>query len=109
MRRQLFCLVLTVVVLALAGRASADLVGYWKLDEGSGTTASDSSGNGNDGQLVGSPAWPTGVFGGAPHFPPSPDTVVVPHGSLPTPDGALPACVLAHHYPTRTGHRSPIT
>ncbi|MCD4819135.1 MAG: T9SS type A sorting domain-containing protein [Candidatus Cloacimonetes bacterium] len=29
----------------------SDLVGYWKLDEGSGQVAGDSSGNGNDGQL----------------------------------------------------------
>ena len=33
------------------------LVGWWKLDESSGTTASDSSGNGNNGTLNGSPVW----------------------------------------------------
>jgi hypothetical protein len=33
------------------------LVGYWKFDEGSGTTASDASGTGNDAALVDSPAW----------------------------------------------------
>ena len=30
-----------------------DLIGYWKFDEGSGTTAADASGNGNTGNLVG--------------------------------------------------------
>lgn len=33
------------------------LVGYWKFDEGSGVTAKDSSGNGNDGTLVNGPTW----------------------------------------------------
>lgn len=33
------------------------LVGYWKMDEGTGTTTADSSGNGNKGTLVNSPKW----------------------------------------------------
>jgi hypothetical protein len=45
-----------------AARADIDsgLVGQWKLNEGSGLTAADSSGNGNDGTIVqtgSSPAW----------------------------------------------------
>lgn len=35
------------------------LVGYWKFNEGSGTEAHDSSGGGNNGTLVNSPAWRT--------------------------------------------------
>jgi len=35
----------------------AGLVGYWRLDDGSGTTATDSSPVGNDGQLQGDPTW----------------------------------------------------
>ena len=35
--------------------APASLVAYWKFDEGSGTTVSDSSGNGNTGTLVNGP------------------------------------------------------
>ena len=38
----------------------SDLVGHWKLDESSGTNASDSSGNGHDGTVTngsGTPAW----------------------------------------------------
>jgi hypothetical protein len=46
-----------------ASLSSADitsgLVGYWKLDDGVGTTAVDSSGRGNHGTLVGSPIWTT--------------------------------------------------
>jgi hypothetical protein len=33
------------------------LVGYWKLDEGTGTTAADSSGHGHNGTLTNSPTW----------------------------------------------------
>jgi hypothetical protein len=39
------------------------LVGLWKFDEGSGTTATDSSGNGNTGTLIGSPTWVNGKLG----------------------------------------------
>jgi hypothetical protein len=48
-------------VLGLASAASADLVGWWKLDDGAGTVAKDSSGNGYDGTFVGSPKWATGM------------------------------------------------
>jgi len=37
----------------------SNLKGYWKLDEGSGTTAADSSGNGNNGTLTNGPSWGT--------------------------------------------------
>jgi hypothetical protein len=40
------------------------LVGRWKLDEGSGTSAADSSGAGNNGALTG-PAWVTTGYPGA--------------------------------------------
>ncbi len=39
------------------------LVGYWKFDEGSGTTGSDSSRYGNNGTLVSNPAWVNGIAG----------------------------------------------
>ena len=35
---------------------TSDLVAYWKFDEGTGLTASDSSGNGNHGTLVNGPS-----------------------------------------------------
>ncbi|MBS4027752.1 MAG: tandem-95 repeat protein [Ignavibacteriales bacterium] len=37
----------------------ANLKGYWKFDEGSGTTTADASGNGNTGTLVNGPTWIT--------------------------------------------------
>jgi len=42
--------------------------GYWSLDEGSGTVAADSSGNGNHGTLLGSPTWTAGINGSALDF-----------------------------------------
>ena len=41
------------------------LAGWWKFDETSGSTASDSSGNGNTGTLNGSPTWAPGMDNGA--------------------------------------------
>jgi hypothetical protein len=38
-------------------------VGYWKMDEGSGTTTVDASGNGNNGTLSGTTAWNNGKYG----------------------------------------------
>jgi len=58
-----------VLGLNLTNTASAELVGWWKLDEGSGTTAYDSSGNGNDASFKGAPAWvEDGKFGKALKF-----------------------------------------
>ncbi|NIP26852.1 MAG: hypothetical protein GWN67_21510 [Phycisphaerae bacterium] len=41
------------------------LVGWWKLDEGSGNTATDSGDKGLDGYLVGDTSWVDGIVGGA--------------------------------------------
>jgi hypothetical protein len=57
-----------VLSLALAGTTQAELVGWWRFDEGSGTMAVDASGNGNDGAFDGNPQWATGYFGGALEF-----------------------------------------
>lgn len=42
---------------------TSNLIGLYKLDEGSGTSAFDSSGNGNNGSLIGSPSYTTGKIG----------------------------------------------
>ena len=52
------------LVTSLAEGADPNLIGWWRFDEGSGTTAYDTSGKGNDGTLVGGAAWATGRFGG---------------------------------------------
>ncbi|MHC4703045.1 MAG: LamG domain-containing protein, partial [Planctomycetota bacterium] len=60
-------LILFVLLLsfALTSTVQADLVGWWKLDDGTGTTAADASGGGNDGTLTGDPQWVAGKVGGA--------------------------------------------
>jgi hypothetical protein len=52
-------------------------VGYWKLDEKSGTSASDTSGNGNTGTLTNGPMWVRGKVGGAVQFDGSNDYIGV--------------------------------
>ena len=56
-------------------------VGYWKFDEGSGTVAGDSSGNGNTGTLMNGPQWVNGVSGKALKLDGINDYVYVPHSS----------------------------
>jgi hypothetical protein len=50
------------------GGIDPTLVLYYKLDETSGTTVADSSGNGHTGTMVGTAAWSTGKIGGAANF-----------------------------------------
>jgi len=57
---------------------SSNLVAYWKFDEGTGTTAKDSSGNGNTGTLTNGPLWTQGRIGSALYFDGADDTVIVP-------------------------------
>ena len=81
MCKKLCVLVSFVLVLSLAVSAQADLVGYWNFDEGSGTVALDSSGNGLDGTLNGDPQWVVGQVGGALEFD-GDDSVEIPHNYL---------------------------
>ena len=57
------------------------LVGYWNFDEGSGTTAADSSGNGNAGTIIGTTVVP-GKIGSARAFNSSSDMVTVPDNGV---------------------------
>ena len=52
----------------LAADPSMNLVGHWEFDDGSGTTAFDSSGNDNNGTLVNGPTWTTGQVNGSLRF-----------------------------------------
>jgi len=61
-----FCLS-TLLILAPQVRGSPPPVGYWKFDEGSGSTAHDSSGNGNDG-IIHTATWTEGRVGKALYF-----------------------------------------
>ncbi|UCG56616.1 MAG: hypothetical protein JSU70_17345 [Phycisphaerales bacterium] len=77
MCRKLICLASIVVMLGLSRTSvgadwdpdtDPNLVGHWKLDDGAGTVAVDSSTLGNDGTLVGDPQWTVGRMGGALDF-----------------------------------------
>jgi len=48
--------------------ASAELVGWWKCNEGSGTIARDASRYGNDASFHGDPQWAAGHFNGGLEF-----------------------------------------
>jgi hypothetical protein len=56
--------------LILTSTSNAALVGWWRLDEGSGLTINDSSGNEHHGTIEGTPQWGFGPegFGGALDF-----------------------------------------
>jgi hypothetical protein len=62
--------VLGLAVMSLALPAAGSLVGHWKLDEGSGLSVSDSSGQGNHGTLINATAstWTNGYSGGGLYF-----------------------------------------
>jgi hypothetical protein len=72
MNKQLIFTLLVMVVITTGG-AYADinegLIGWWMLDEGTGTTVADSSGAGHDGFFVDSmPEWVPGMYGKALKF-----------------------------------------
>ncbi|MEJ2703455.1 MAG: LamG domain-containing protein [Sedimentisphaerales bacterium] len=70
---RLFVLVLGLSIAASNALAQEGLIGYWKFDEASGTTAADSAGADNDGTLIGDGlVWMAGKAGGALSFPGDP-------------------------------------
>ncbi|MHC4501062.1 MAG: LamG domain-containing protein, partial [Planctomycetota bacterium] len=76
MYRRLVYLTILVLVGALVGNASAELVGWWKFDEGSGPTAYDSAGD-NDGTLMNGAQWTAGLIDGALSFDGAGDYVAI--------------------------------
>ncbi len=72
MSKQLIYLISSVFCLSLVMTSvlEAELVGWWRFDEGSGDTAFDSSGNDHHGTVLGTPGWGNGPesFGGALDF-----------------------------------------
>ncbi len=59
------------------GASTSGLVGYWNFDENSGTVASDSSGNGNLGQLTNGASWTSGKIGSGVVFDGVDDRVLI--------------------------------
>ncbi len=65
MHKRAVCWIGLFLVLGVAGNVSAALVAHWKMDETTGMTAHDSTGNGYDGTLIGGATWVAGIFDGA--------------------------------------------
>ena len=70
-------IVTVVVVLAWTCMATADLVGWWRFNEGSGSVAADSSGHGLDASIEG-PVWVEGQSGSALEFNSTDSMVRIP-------------------------------
>ena len=84
-KRERTSVLIGIVLLLIAaqgvaiGQVDPNLVAWWQFDEGSGTTAFDSSGNGNDASFAGAPQWVgDGRFGKALQFDGVADYVAAP-------------------------------
>jgi hypothetical protein len=88
MRRELTFLILSVLVLSLvhwspAQETDPSLVGWWKLDEGVGTTVADASAGGHDGVFAsGSPEWVAGMYGNALRFDGESEVEIADHADF---------------------------
>ncbi len=63
-----FALLLSLVASSMGQSVDPNLVGWWRFNDGSGTTALDSSGNERHGVLVNNPLWVSGIRDGALEF-----------------------------------------
>ena len=61
----------------LPATSATNLLAYWTFDEGTGSTAYDSSGNTNTGAVVGTAGWTSGIINGALMFDGSSTQVTV--------------------------------
>jgi len=81
MCKRFICLISFVLFLGFVfpSTVTAELIGWWRLDEGSGTMTFDSSGYGNDARFEGSPTWiDEGKLGKALRFNGSSDYLAAP-------------------------------
>ncbi len=66
-----------------AQRGDSSPLAWWKMDEGAGTTVTDSSEHGHDAAFAApAPTWAPGLFGGAVQFAGTGDSVVCQDGSF---------------------------
>ena len=108
----IFALLLLVGLLTqpvLSQNVDDGIVAYWDFNEKDGDTASDSSGNGHDGTLMGDPKWvDDGYFGGALEFDQVGDEVNVPyHENLNL--ETFTVCAWANVEPDSTNHRAVVS
>ncbi|MDA3881099.1 MAG: T9SS type A sorting domain-containing protein [Prolixibacteraceae bacterium] len=69
--KKIYLLSIIMVLTMMFGSATVfaqDLIAHYKFEEGSGTVATDASGNSNDGTIVGTPNWVDGEINGALQF-----------------------------------------
>jgi hypothetical protein len=94
---------LTVTVSNAAASATGLLV-HLALDEGVGTTATDSSGNGNSGALQNGPTWTTGKSGSALNFDGVNDTLYIGNwGGLTSITSGLTVAAWVYRNTTQSG------
>jgi len=91
-----YAVVLSLVLTSAARAVDPDLVGWWRLDDGSGTTALDASGNGNDGTLQSDATWAAGQLGKAILLDGVDDFVDVPHAESLTVDNEVTVMAWIH-------------
>ena len=92
-----------------AQNVSDGIVAYWAFNEKDGDTATDSSGNGHNGMLMGDPQWTNdGYFGGALEFDQDGDEVSIPfHADLN--QETFTVCAWANVDPESANHRAVIS
>lgn len=83
-------------------------IGYWKFNEGSGTTAADSSANNNHGTLYGDPTWTSGRYGSALDFDGTGDYVDVGNPSILQLTGDMTIAFWAYPTNIAEGRENPI-
>jgi len=91
---------------ATTGTISSGLVAYWKFDEGTGTTAADSSGNGNTGTLANGPVWTSGIAGNALYFDGIDDSVTILDSNTLNPSSSFTVSAWVNPATTFTDFRS---
>jgi hypothetical protein len=102
MGKKLTALTLCAFLVSIAAGPAAQggdptLAGWWKFDEGAGTTVRDSSGYGHEGVLVGDPQWAAGKIGsGALSFDGSGCLVQVPESPALDAGGTLTIAAWVH-------------
>lgn len=82
MKTLMFIAMILIFPLPSHADVTSGLVAWWKFDDGSGTSATDSTGNGNTGTLTNGPTWTTGRKGGALYFDGTDDYVEVPYAGI---------------------------
>jgi hypothetical protein len=72
-----YFIIFNLIFVCTVNSQDPDLVGWWKLDEEFGQIAYDSSGNANNGTILGNPQWVFGIKDGALEFDGIDDYIVV--------------------------------